>query len=168
MGKFSLKGIFSGDNGKKYLGLAALALFGILLVIFGSSRDKTGTEKIKNTKEDATKEYIETLENKIRNITEQITGDGHSSVLITAKSGIESLYVFDEKSGDGSKNIEYITVKDSGGGGSLVLVKVIYPEIQGVSVACAGGEDPTVKAKLIGAISTALGIPSNHICIVGK
>ena len=168
MGRFSLKKVFSGSDGKKYAGLIVLAVLGFALVIFGTSRSAKSDEKTKFSKEDATSEYIEMLENKIRNITEQITGDGNAAVIITVKSGVESVYVCDEKYSGDEKNIEYITVKDSGGGGSLVLVKVIYPEVEGATVACADGENPTVKAKLLCAVSTALGIPTNHICIIGK
>ena len=49
-----------------------------------------------------------------------------------------------------------------------VLVKRIYPEITGVSIVCEGGDRAEIQAKLIKAVSTALGISSNRICIVGK
>ena len=61
---------------------------------------------------------------------------------------------------------EYVTVR-SGGEYSLVLLRNLYPKITGVSVACRGGNDAEVRKKLIDVISTALGIPSNRICIVG-
>jgi stage III sporulation protein AG len=48
-----------------------------------------------------------------------------------------------------------------------VLAKEIYPEIKGVSVACPGGDDSRVKLKILEAVSVALGISKNRICIVG-
>ena len=46
-------------------------------------------------------------------------------------------------------------------------LKEIYPDVTGVSVACRGGDDPVIQAKLIRVISTSLGVSSNRICIVG-
>lgn len=168
MDKAVLHRTFAGINGKKLIWLALAAVLGIILIIFGSL---SGSSKTKNTEvsnEDIkTEAYIESVENKIKNITEQITGSRDSCVIVTAKSRVESVYVCDEKTSGDGKAQEYITVKNSDGEGSLVLVKQIYPEISGVSIVCRGGDEMNIQAKLIKAVSTALGIPSNRICIVG-
>lgn len=150
--------------------LAALGIFGVLLVIIGSSGGKkTVAQKntAENTEDNATLAYIESLENKIRTITRQITGSDNVSVIVTVSDGVQYVYVSDEKSGEGGTDREYITVRKENGSGTLILQKEIYPPVEGVSVACRGGDDPGLQAKLISVISTALGLPSNRICIVG-
>ena len=112
-------------------------------------------------------EYIETVENKIRSMTEKITGSTDVSVIVSAENGTEYVYVFNEDlSGDDSTR-EYITVKNESGRYELVLAKEIYPEIKGVSIACHGGDDSATRKKIIDSVSVALGISKNRICIVG-
>ena len=41
-------------------------------------------------------EYIEDIENKIRNMTEMITGSSDVSVIVSAESGTEYVYVSNE------------------------------------------------------------------------
>ena len=155
---------------KKSLILAMAGIIGLLLIIFGTfGEKKEATEEIsKNSKENiSTLEYIEALENKIGNITEQITGSGNVRVIVSVSSGTEYIYVSNEKQGENSSSKEYITVRTENGADELILFKEIYPEVTGVSVACKGGDSPEVQAKLIAVISTSLNVRSNRICIVG-
>ena len=160
--------LFSGTEKKKMIRLAIIFAIGVALVLFGvAGKEKSEKNKVEDKEDTQTEEYIALLENKIGNITEQITGDGKAAVIVTVKNGIESVYVYDKKDGVNSSEIEYITVKNGDGSGELVLLKQIYPEIEGVSIACRGGDDGKIQAKLIKAISTALGLSSNRICIIG-
>ena len=77
--------------------------------------------------------------------------------------GYDGDYGYDDAYGDDG---DYVTVR-SGGEYSLVLHRNLYPKITGVSVACRGGNDAEIRKKLIDVISTALGVSSNRICIVG-
>jgi stage III sporulation protein AG len=88
-------------------------------------------------------------------------------VIVSAESGTEYVYVSNEEEKGESLSREYITVKNESGRYELVLAKEIYPEIKGVSVACPGGDDSRVKLKILEAVSVALGISKNRICIVG-
>ena len=156
----------SGKN--KGILLAVIGLIGILLIVIGTIGEKrqtnadTGTAVEKNL---STLEYIETLENKIKTITEQITGS--DQVIVSIASGPEYIYVSNEELDENYSAKEYITVRTENGSDELILLKEIYPEIEGVSVACPGGDNPELQAKLIEVISTALDVSSNRICIVG-
>ncbi|PWL99350.1 MAG: hypothetical protein DBY04_01760 [Clostridiales bacterium] len=158
----------SGKN--KGILLAVIGLIGILLIVIGTIGEKrqtnadTGTAVEKNL---STLEYIETLENKIKTITEQITGSDHVKVIVSIASGPEYIYVSNEELDENYSAKEYITVRTENGSDELILLKEIYPEIEGVSVACPGGDNPELQAKLIEVISTALDVSSNRICIVG-
>ncbi len=153
------KQIFSGK--KKTWLLVALGVLGVLLVIFGtvgSGREKNLSASVEKNSDEA---YIAELENKIYNVIAKVTGDRDAVVMITCDGSTEHIYA--SNNGDDS---EYVTVRTDGDY-SLVLLKNVYPSITGVSVACRGGDDPTLQKKLIGVISTALGVSSNRICIVG-
>jgi len=148
-------------DGKKKIALfCALGVLGVLLVILGAVGTKSEKNADNNAEISADDAYIEELENKICNMIAKVTGDADAAVLVTCDGGTEHVYVSDGDDG------EYVTVR-SGGEYSLVLLRNLYPKITGVSVACRGGNDAEVRKKLIDVISTALGIPSNRICIVG-
>ncbi len=150
--------------------LAVLAVIGVILVIFGifSENDESASAGEKNISQNfETLEYITKLENKISNITEQITGSDDVKVIVSVSSGTEYVYVSNEELDENYSAKEYITVRTENGADTLILLKEIYPDVTGVSVACRGGDDPAIQMKLIRVISTALGVSSNRICIVG-
>ncbi len=153
---------------KKMLILIFLGILGVALILWGTFGEKEEKEISKNTEENiGTLAYIERLENKISNITEQITGSSNVRVIVNVSSGTEYIYVSNEKFSENSSSKEYITVRTGNGGDELILLKEIYPDVTGVSVACRGGDNPEIQAKLIEVIATSLGVSSNRICIVG-
>ncbi len=153
---------------KKSLILAIIGIIGLALVLFGTFSEKEEKEISENSQENSgTLAYIERLEHKIGNIAEQITGSNGVRVIVSVSSGTEYIYVSNEKLSENSSSKEYITVRTENGADELILLKEIYPDVTGVSVACRGGDDPAIQAKLIEVISTSLGVSSNRICIVG-
>lgn len=162
-------GFFEGLSGKKKsLLLVILGIIGVALIVFGSMQEKEDENMTENSeKSDATLEYIALIENKIGNITEQITGSSHVRVIVSVASGSEFQYISNEEMKENYTSKEYITVRTDNGADTPILLKEIYPEIIGVSVACKGGDSPEVQAKLIRVISTTYGLSSNRICIVG-
>ena len=157
--------VFKFTERKKLALLLLLGAVGILLVILGyfspmSAEKEKSEEKEENSFK--TMEYISDIENKIRSMTEKITGSADVSVIVSAESGTEYVYVSNE-SGAGEKSLrEYITVKNESG-----RYELVYPEIKGVSIVCPGGDDSRVQRKILDSISTAFGISKNRICIVG-
>jgi stage III sporulation protein AG len=155
---------------KKLTLLLLLGALGIFCVLWGyfapvGEEKEAFAEKEENSFK--TMEYISDIENKIRSMTEKITGSADISVIVSAESGTEYVYVSNE-SAAGEKSLrEYITVKNESGKYELVLAKEVYPEIKGISIACPGGDDSRVQRKIINSISTAFGISRNRICIVG-
>ena len=165
-----MKFLESLSGKKKSLILTLAGIVGLMLIIFGTfgERKEENEEISKNQKENvSTLEYIAALENKIGNIAEQITGSGNVRVIVSVSSGTEYIYVSNEKLTENSSSKEYITVRTANGGDELILLKEIYPDVTGVSVACKGGDQPEIQAKLINVISTSLGVSSHRICIVG-
>ncbi len=152
---------------KKSLILVIIGIIGVALIVFGSVQEKeenSETEIIE--KNSSTLEYIDSIENKISNITEQITGSHHVQVIVSVASGSEFQYISNEELKESMTSKEYVTVRTEDGE-TPILLKEIYPEIVGVSVACKGGDSAEIQAKLIRVISTTYGLSSNRICVVG-
>jgi stage III sporulation protein AG len=155
---------------KKFWLLLALGALGLLMVLWGYFAPKGGEKAVFAEKEEnsfKTMAYIEDIENKIRSMTEKITGSTDVSVIVSAESGTEYVYVSNESAAGEKNTREYITVKNESGRYELVLAKEVYPEIKGISIACPGGDNSKVRKKIIDSISTAFGISRNRICIVG-
>jgi stage III sporulation protein AG len=155
---------------KKLLLLILLGAVGVLLVFWGYFSPGSGEKEVfteKNENSFKTMEYISDIENKIRSITEKITGSTDVSVIVSTESGTEYVYVSNESAAGDKNTREYITVKNESGRYELVLAKEVYPEIKGISIACPGGDSSAVQRKIIDSVSTAFGISKNRICIVG-
>lgn len=162
--------IFAGADRRKIILLLVIGVLGVILVILGyaapwKKAETTGGEEIQFSSQ--TMEYIEDIENKIRSMTEMITGSSDVSVIVSAESGTEYVYVSNEDFSGEDVSREYITVKNENGIYELVLTKEVYPEITGVSIACPGGDDYSVQRKIINSVSTAFGLSKNRICVVG-
>ncbi len=162
--------VFAGADKKRMILLFIVGALGVLLIIFGYIspwKDKSAGKAEENKISLQTMEYIHDIENKIRSMTEMITGSKDISVIVSADSGTEYVYVSNEDLSGSDISREYITVKNESGVYELVLAKEVYPEIIGVSIACPNGDDYSVRRKIIDSISTAYGISKNRICVVG-
>lgn len=161
---------FADADKKRMILLFIVGALGVLLIILGYIspwKEKSGKAAEENKISLQTMEYIHDIENKIRSMTEMITGSENVSVIVSAESGTEYVYVSNEDLSGSDISREYITVKNESGVYELVLAKEVYPEITGVSIACPNGDDHSVKRKIIDSVSTAYGISKNRICVVG-
>lgn len=159
-----------GLEKKKTIILAVLGIVGIILVVLGYLapwKKNNSTSDKENLNSFGTMEYIRDIENKIRSMTEKITGDTNVSVIVSTENGTEYVYVSNENIDGNDISKEYITIKNEKGTNELVLLKEVYPTITGVSIACPGGDDSSVKRKIIDLVSTAFGLSKNRICVVG-
>lgn len=159
-----------GLEKKKTIILAVLGIVGIILVVLGYLapwKKNNSTSDKENLNSSGTMEYIRDIENKIISMTEKITGDTNVSVIVSTENGTEYVYVSNENIDGNDISKEYITIKNEKGTNELVLLKEVYPTITGVSIACPGGDDSSVKRKIIDLVSTAFGLSKNRICVVG-
>ena len=90
---------------KKTLILILIGILGLVLILWGTFGEKEEKEILKNTEENiGTLAYIERLEHKISNITEQITGSSNVRVIVNVSSGTEYIYVSNEKFSENSSS----------------------------------------------------------------
>lgn len=163
--------------------LVIFGIFGIVLVLISSVFPSSGSKKESNSNslnEDYTvNEYRDTLEKDVKSIVESITGVKNPTVVITLESGVRYCYASadetDTSSSMGEKNDQsseskkqsYITVKSSDGGEQPLIVTQIMPEVRGVAIICAGGNDAELSEKIKNAVTAALNITSKRVYISG-
>ena len=159
--------------------LVIIGILGILL-IFLSSFTGNKTEKAKDTIAEITaEEYREQLESDIKKIVKEITGSRQVQVIVTLESGIRYKYA-DIREGSSADKTEndaisttsehkegYITVKTADGGEEALLVTRQMPEVRGVAIVCAGGDDPILAEKIENTVTAALNITTHRVHIAG-
>ena len=91
----------------------------------------------------AGEEYGEKLKEQLIAIVTHIDGVGKAEIFLTMDNGGENIY---------------LTNSDT-------KTKSIEPTVRGVVIACEGGDDPVVEARLLDAVTKSLSISSDKVCI---
>lgn len=137
--KTDFKTLLSSDKARRIFIIIALCAIGL---IFLSSRFDSKTED-SVAKNFDTQSYKTILTSEVLAMVENIEGAGKAKVMLTLDSSYEYIYLDDDKT----------------------LKKVNEPVVRGVVIACEGGGSTIVSAKITELIGTALGIPSNKVCV---
>lgn len=167
------------------IGIAAIAIifFSEILPKESKSKQANVTEQ-KNS--DNSSQYVEYLEGKLHKIVSSIKDVGEVEVMVTLESSKEKVYAQQEKKnsditeseGDSTgtkkqqKDVQEssaIVVDGGSGNGKQALVeKELEPKVQGVVIVCQGGDNPLVQMRINEAVTTALEISSERVCITVK
>ncbi len=114
-----------------------IGLTAILLIGVFSVVDSSGNNSIN------AEEYAARTEEKLLEIVSQISGVGKVRIFLTMDNSGENVYL---------KNTDTKTVS-------------IEPKVRGVVVVCDGGDDPLVVSRVLDAVTKALNISSDKVCI---
>ena len=87
-------------------------------------------------------------------------------MLVTLGSGFEYVYATEEVVKQSANGTTTTTKEIVLVGGQPVVVKEIFPTIQGVLVSASGASDATVKLNLVTAIQTVVDVPNSDITIL--
>ena len=119
---------------------------------------------------------IEREEDKIESILSEMSGVGRVHVMLTIKSGMETIYASDQSESvsqtQSGETASYSSDSDSepaivsvNGEESPLLIKRIYPEYQGVLIVCEGADNATVCLSIVNAMTAILDIGSDKVTI---
>jgi len=168
--------------------LLILGIIGIVLIFISeyvSFGNKQPVAANSSSSSDNLQNYTSSLETKLKTILSSIDGVGKADVMITFDSGTQFVYeqtaketnnTTDQTQGDGGKQTTanndnettpVIINADSGVQQPLVKTELL-PSVKGVVIVCYGGDDATVKENVSKAVSVALGLTPNHICVTKK
>lgn len=152
-----IKELLSSDK-KRSLGIYILLLLGVALLAFGSlPRPEKSVPAAAQTRDDPT-DYITALEQRLSRTLSTIDGAGRVEVLLVAENG-GSIDVQQDGSGDSSKTV---VLNGQGGSEALVLAENA-PTVRGALVVAEGAGNDRVRAELLEAASTALGIGAHRV-----
>lgn len=177
-----LKALLEGD--KKVKVIVLIGIIGILLILLSECVPKAAQKKSpagENTAEVSIADYEKALEEKVGTLVSSIAGVGDARVMVTLESGAQNVYATEEKkntdttkdyNGNDPKRVQqkenseekYIIV-DTVDGKQALLKTQIQPQVKGVVVVCEGGQDVQVQQRIIEAVTTALDVMSNRVCV---
>lgn len=132
-----------------------LLILGILLILFGTVKNKASK---KTSTELSPDEYTKMLEEKIEKFLLSVDGIHNVNVIITLDSSSEQVYQ------SGSSSLSLITSTKEQDNKDARLE--IYPYVRGVAIACTNGDNDFIKNKITRLVSAYLGIATNRIEIV--
>ena len=121
---------------------------------------------------------VSELEERIAGSLGKIEGVGRVEIVLTLKTGVETIYQTNEQTRtqqdqDNGNTTRYQSERSqnalvlSGGGGNQqpVAVKQNYPEFLGALVVCDGAENSAVAWQVVNAVTALTGIPSDRITV---
>ena len=118
-------------------------------------------------------QYAQTLEARLTALIEQIDGAGKTQVLVTLRTGTQTVWARNDKSdsdqGESQSRVQteqnYVLVRNGSGENGLVL-NTRTPQVLGVAVVCAGAGDPLVRQNITQTVTSVLGIGASHVSVV--
>ena len=153
-----------------------IAIAGVILLVTNVSEWRARAAAVSENEA-----YIESLENKLVHILENVDGVGQVEVMITLQASRESVLNKDDteeletetETSDGTQNerqssrSENETVlSDENGESAPYVIKELEPEIAGVVIACEGADNNTVAASVTEAAQVLFGISVNRIKVL--
>jgi stage III sporulation protein AG len=162
---------------KKYKYILLIGLCGaVLLMIPVGSESKQQTNVVKT---ETTGFDVEEYEKQLAEILSEVEGVGNVKVMLSLKSGVETVYAVDSNSqsskseGNDSSNTSVsedknIAMRSGGSGDEPVVVKTLYPEFNGAIVVCDGAEDVTARYAIIKAVASITGLGTDKITVLKR
>ena len=177
----TLKDRLRNENGKFPSNLAAAVIVGVILILAGDIF--LNDSKPKEKKEETViqnQDYRSELENKTKKILSMVEGAGNVDVMITFNSGSETVFAqenkkstseTEENASEGDRRgivseteeNSIVTVNNSDGSTSPVIIKEMAAEIAGIVIVAEGGDSIIVKDSLIRAAQALFSVPANKV-----
>ena len=174
------KGLFSKRKSSLlfFFGIAGMCLILVSTILPEGKKQNPalGGEEL------ASQVYTQQLEERLTKLVQQIDGVGKCQVMVTMETDVEYVYAVEETQKVNETNSyedgealrltqqqdtqqKYIVV-DAGNGKKEALLKTRKaPSVQGVVVVCEGAKNATVQERVTQAVTIALGIPYNKVCV---
>lgn len=153
---------------QKYKVAVIILLAGLALMLLPNETEEGASHPVEQT---PTVPMLEQdLEDRLAAVLRQIRGAGEVCVLLTERTGSQTLYHADTESdeGNGSASLRSNTVitEDKEHSESPLIVRVDPPVYQGAVIICQGADDPQVKLAIVEAVRCATGLGADQITVI--
>ena len=151
-------------SNKKIQILIAVILSMIILLIAFGGQESSVSEEIKESTVSDFQSYEKDIEGRIETIVNSISGISDAKAFVYTRSSVEIVYAEDIEKKLSSKEegivaeVKTIVFSKDGTTSAAVIVKKIYPQIEGVLVVAKGADDEKKRIMIINALTSVLGI----------
>lgn len=150
---------------KKYKYAVLVLFIGLGLMMLPEKEKYIETESIQT---EMIKET--TINEQLAEILSKIEGAGTVKVLLTTRTGEETLYQTNEdvtySDTSNSTKITTVMVTTSNRDEMGLIRQINPPQYLGAVIVCQGGDSPTVRLAIVDAVSKVTGLSSDHISVL--
>lgn len=149
----------------KYKYAVVILCIGLVLMLLPGKTNAPAAEEAFRSQSEAVP-----LQQQLEQILAQIDGVGKACVLLTERTGAETLYQSDESQSTSETGSNYkldtIILTDSSRNQSGLVRKTVSATYQGAIIVCQGGGNPAVRLAVAQAVSNITGLGTNQISVV--
>lgn len=120
--------------------------------------------------EPASQVYQDSMTEQLCRILSSIDGAGKVEVLLTEKTGAQTIYQTDTRTDSGENTSQLqedtVIVSDASRADSGLVQRVDPPVYQGAVIVCQGADNAQVRLAIVEAVSCATGLGANQISVV--
>lgn len=170
---------FGSQDKNTILKLAAVFIFGLILLIIGGAPKKKSDIKSDLAPQLNNSSYEKNLEMRLENLLSQVNGVGNVKVMITLAYGKEIVVANDlnlsestvkEIDKSGSSKETYDKKKESKkiivDGKNPLVLKEIEPKVEGIIIIAQGGDNIYIKSELMKSAQTILNVDAHKIQVM--
>lgn len=155
---------WKGALGKYIYVILVMAAGAALLLLPSGGRDSPAEGA--PAREEGASFDLRAFEEKLEHTLSRIEGAGEAEVVLTLDGGSRQVLARNqERDGEGGGSNTVVTVGRGSGVQEAVPIQTVAPEFRGALVVCPGGGDPSVRLKLIEAVSAVTGLGSDRISV---
>lgn len=164
--KFETKTVLALLKRYRYpLWVAALGFVLLLLPIGEEQAVSSPTETFPQQVETS-----EDTERRLEDILHCVSGAGRVRVMLTWKDDGQTSYQYDcetvQSADTTNTRSETVFRSDEGYRQSPLITKVTAPECLGALIVCTGGDDPTVRLRIVDAVCSLTGLGSDRVTVL--
>ena len=148
------------DKKIHYFIIIVLAVIAIFVCVGGFEKKENSEQVILGSDE-----YVLELEKRLSKTLSEVEGAGNVSVIITVESGMETVLATEKtitETSSGKEVVESPVIIN----GKTIVLKELYPKINGVVIVAEGANNITVMRKIQQATTSLLGVDLDRIEIL--
>ena len=139
---------------------ALILLLGLVLILWPTSKQKPEAAPVP----EQTKSAL-SVEKQMEDILSCIDGAGRVRVLLTLRTGDETVYQTDT-SGSKGQDSESHTATTVMAGDVPVVRQTVYGQYRGALIVCQGADSPSVRLQMVNAVAGLTGLPADRITVI--
>ena len=144
---------------------ALILLLGLLLILWPAKKRQTEEPTVT----EQTVQAEEDIDAKMEAILSCIDGAGQVKVLLTKRTGDETVYQTDETvstSSDAESHSKTTVMAGDSGTDVPLIRQTVFGQYRGALIVCQGADSPSVRLQLVNAVAGLTGLPTDRITVI--